>query len=359
MPSFFAKKLLNWQAKNPRPLPWDGGPRDPYHIWISEIIMQQTRIEQGAPYYLRFIARFPNVHSLASAPVDDVLHSWQGLGYYTRARNIHKASQYIVSGFKGVFPKTYEDLLSLPGIGPYSAAAIASFAYGLRYPVVDGNVKRVIARFSGITDPIDDTSVHEKIKTIAGELMKGVSPGPFNQAIMNFGAIICKPGAPLCEICPLSKHCFAIQHDMVAMLPVRSKKKTNIIRHFHFLVLRHNGKILLHRREEKDIWRGLYTPLMIESSSTRKPSLTAIKSLVSEVIGDTSFEIISSSSAVKQLLSHQTLVGRFHFIELTSKPGSLSDPNVWVTTKTMNDYGKPKMVVDNLSLELPVLPIPK
>ena len=249
MPSFFAKQLLNWQANNPRPLPWDGGPRDPYHIWISEIIMQQTRIEQGAPYYLRFIARFPTVQSLAAAPVDDVLHSWQGLGYYTRARNIHKAAQHIVSTYNGVFPKTYDDLLSLPGIGPYSAAAIASFAYGLRFPVVDGNVKRVIARFAGITESIDDNRVHEKIKMIAADFMKGVSPGAFNQAIMNFGAIICKPGVALCDICPLSKMCFAFHHEMVESLPVRSKKKSNTLRHFHFLVLHYNGKMLLQRRD--------------------------------------------------------------------------------------------------------------
>lgn len=346
MPSFFAKQLLTWQANNPRPLPWDGGPRDPYHIWISEIIMQQTRIEQGAPYYLRFIARFPSVQSLASAPVDDVLHSWQGLGYYTRARNIHKAAQHIINDFNGVFPDTYEGLLSLPGIGPYSAAAIASFAYGHRYPVVDGNVKRVIARFCGITESIDDTGVHEKIKTTTGDFMKGVNPGEFNQAIMNFGAIICKPGPALCNACPLSKKCFAFQHDMVESLPARSKKKTNRVRHFHFLVIRYKGKILLQRREEKDIWRGLYTPLIIESSSSRKPSLNSIRSLLENVFGDISFNVINSSSPVRQLLSHQSIIGRFHSIQLTSRPNKISDPDVWVTKKTISDFGKPKMVVE-------------
>ena len=346
MPSFFAKHLLSWQANNPRPLPWDGGPRDSYHIWISEIIMQQTRIEQGAPYYLRFIDRFPSVQALASAPVDDVLHSWQGLGYYTRARNIHKAAQSIVSELSGAFPDTYDGLLSLPGIGPYSAAAIASFAYGLRYPVVDGNVKRVIARFCGITESIDDTVVHEKIKTITGDYMKGVNPGDFNQAIMNFGAIICKPGAALCTVCPLSKKCFAFQHNMVESLPVRSKKKMNKIRYLHFLVIHHKGKILLQRREEKDIWRGLYTPLMIESGSSRKPSLSSMKQMISKLFVDLSFDVTSSSTPVRQLLSHQTIIGRFHSIELSSKPIKISDPYVWVTKKTINDYGKPKMVVE-------------
>jgi A/G-specific adenine glycosylase len=346
MPSFFAKHLLHWQTNNPRPLPWDGGPRNPYHIWISEIIMQQTRIEQGAPYYLRFIDRFPSVRALASVPVDDVLHSWQGLGYYTRARNIHKAAQRIVAEYNGAFPDTYDGLLSLPGIGPYSAAAIASFAYGLPYPVVDGNVKRVIARFCGITESIDDIVVHENIKSISGDFMKGVPPDEFNQAIMNFGAIICKPGAALCNACPLSKKCFAFQHDMVELLPVRSKKKTNTVRHFHFLVISFNGKLLLQRREEKDIWRGLYTPLIIESNSTRKPSLATIHSHVSKVIGDTSFEMTNSSSQVRQLLSHQTIIGRFHSVKLTTKPNKILDPYVWVTQKTINDFGKPKMVVE-------------
>lgn len=346
MPTFFAKHLLSWQANNPRPLPWDGGPRDPYHIWISEIIMQQTRIEQGAPYYLRFIARFPSVQSLAAAPIDDVLHSWQGLGYYTRARNIHKAAQQIVNEYHGLFPDTYDSLLSLPGVGPYSAAAIASFAYGLRYPVVDGNVKRVIARFCGITESIDDPTIHDKIKTTAGDLLKGVNPGDFNQAIMNFGAIICKPGVPLCNVCPLSKKCFAFQNDKIESLPVRSKKKSNKIRHLHFLVIRHKGKILLQRREEKDIWRGLYTPLMIESGSSRKPSLSSVKQLVSTLFGDLAFDVTTSSPPVRQLLSHQTIIGRFHLIELASKPNKISDPYVWVTKKTINDYGKPKMVVE-------------
>jgi len=352
MPSFFAKHLLIWQANNPRPLPWDGGPRDPYHIWISEIIMQQTRIEQGAPYYLRFIDRFPSVQSLASASLDDVLHSWQGLGYYTRARNIHKAAQHIVNEFNGVFPDTYEGLLGLPGIGPYSAAAIASFAYGHRYPVVDGNVKRVIARFSGITESIDDAVVHEKIKSIAGDFMKGVAPGEFNQAIMNFGAIICKPGLALCNVCPLTKKCFAFQHDMVESLPVRSKKKTNKIRHFHFLIIRYKGKILLQRREEKDIWRGLYIPLLIESGSSRKPSLATIKSLVTKILGESSLNVMASSATIQQLLSHQTIIGRFHTIELSAISKKISDPFVWVTSKTINDYGKPKMVVEIITKDL-------
>ncbi len=344
MPSVFAKHLLLWQANNPRPLPWDGGPRDPYHIWISEIIMQQTRIEQGAPYYLKFVNRFPTVKSLADAPLDEVLRYWQGLGYYTRARNVHKAAVFITQQLGGVFPDTYEGLLSLPGIGPYSAAAISSFAFGLSFPVVDGNVKRVIARFSGITSSIDDAPIHEEIRSITSTLMKGVSPGAFNQAIMNFGALVCKPVNPGCMTCPLSRKCYALQNGMVAALPTRSKKKSTALRYLHFVVITWRDKILLQRREGKDIWQGLYTPPMMERTSSRAPSVKQLKSFVESITGLGGIEHIQSSPAQQQLLSHQTIVGRFHFIQLLSPPPSLEDSFVWVTKKSIDDYARPKMI---------------
>lgn len=345
MPSFFANRLLHWQANNPRPLPWDGGPRDPYHIWISEIIMQQTRIEQGAPYYLKFVNRFPNVKSLADAPIDEVLRYWQGLGYYTRARNVHKAALYITQQLGGIFPESYEGLLALPGIGPYSAAAISSFAFGLPYPVVDGNVKRVIARFSGITLSIDETPVHEQIRSITSGLMKGASPGAFNQAIMNFGAIVCKPSNPLCNLCPLSRKCYALQNDMVPVLPVRSKKKKVVFRHFHFVVLTWRDKVLLQRRDTKDIWQGLYTPPLMERKAPRAPSLKQFESFVENTTGLSGLSLLHSSPALQQLLSHQTIVGRFHFMRLLSPPHALDDSFVWVTEKSIDNYARPKMIV--------------
>jgi A/G-specific adenine glycosylase len=346
MSSLFAKHILQWQHKNPRPLPWDGGPRDPYHIWISEIIMQQTRIEQGASHYLKFILRFPTLQSLASASQDEVLRYWQGLGYYTRARNLHKAARYIMDERHGKFPSTYEDLLHLPGVGPYSAAAIASFAYGLSFPVVDGNVKRVITRFAGITSSIDERSTHEQIQSLASVFMKGVSPGEFNQAIMNFGALVCKPGIPDCLSCPLSKKCFAFHHNLVKTLPVRTKKKTNSLRHFHFIVIQWRGKVFLERRVAKDIWNGLFTPPLIEKTSVRTPSMHLFNNLVSSAAGHQNFQFISSSEKIQQQLSHQTIVGRFHFLQLHSAPVKPTDSAVWVSKKTVHEYGRPKMIVD-------------
>ncbi len=345
MPSVFAKHILHWQANNPRQLPWDGGPRDPYHIWISEIIMQQTRIEQGAPYYLKFVNRFPTVKSLADAPLDDVLRYWQGLGYYTRARNVHKAAVFITQQLGGVFPDTYKGLLALPGIGPYSAAAISSFAFGLSYPVVDGNVKRVIARFSGITSSIDDASVHEQIRSITSGLMKGVSPGTFNQAIMNFGALVCKPVNPGCTTCPLSGKCFALQNGMVTELPARSKKKSVVLRHFHFVVILWRGKVLLQRRDTKDIWQGLYTPPLMERKTSRAPSIKQLASFAERITGLSGIALLHSSPAQQQLLSHQTIVGRFHFIRLLSAPHAVEDPFVWVTKKSIDNFARPKMIV--------------
>ena len=236
MAHFFTRILLRWHQDNPRLLPWSYEVPDPYRIWISEIIMQQTRIDQGTDYYLRFIHHFPTVQSLSAASLDEVMRMWQGLGYYTRARNLHKAARYVVGSLNGCIPDTYDGLLALPGIGPYSAAAISSFAFGRRRAVVDGNVKRAIARFAGIHDPVDDASTYDQIRDIATSFMKGVSPGAFNQATMNFGALVCKPKGALCDSCPLSLKCYAFQHNMVESLPVRSKKKMNTLRHFHFIV---------------------------------------------------------------------------------------------------------------------------
>jgi A/G-specific adenine glycosylase len=354
MPSFFAKQVLQWHATNPRPLPWDGGPRDPYHIWISEIIMQQTRIEQGAAYYLRFVNLFPSVRALADAHPDEVIRAWQGLGYYSRARNIHKAATHIVHELNGVFPTTYDGLLKLPGVGPYSAAAIASFAYALPYPVVDGNVKRVIARFAGITSSIDEAVTHKEIESVASSFMGKEPPGIFNQAIMNFGALVCKPANPDCTACPLSGKCFALRNDLVGQLPARTKKKSNTIRHFHFIVLHWRGKFLLERRSGKDIWQGLYAPPVMERNSERTPTGRLLNSFVTGLVGHTGFDKTHSSPALQQVLSHQTIVGRFHHIHLLAPPHKLSGEHVWVTGKTFQAYGKPKMVA-----EMNLKPTPK
>ncbi|MGB4848485.1 MAG: A/G-specific adenine glycosylase [Saprospiraceae bacterium] len=349
MANFFARTLLQWHRDHPRPLPWATSHPDPYHIWLSEIIMQQTRIQQGTDYYLRFVLQFPTIHSLASASSDQVMRLWQGLGYYTRARNLHKAALYIVENLGGHFPDTYEGLLALPGIGPYSAAAISSFAFGRRHVVVDGNVKRLIARFSGVRNTIDDASTHQQIHQTASGFMSGVSPAVFNQAIMNFGALVCKPKAPLCSSCPLATHCFAFQNNLVESLPVRTKKKKLHERFFHFVVFHYRGKILLQRREGKDIWHGLYIAPLLETKSIRIPSRVRLHSLAIKLVGHNDIELIESSSTVRQLLSHQSIYGRFIHFKLLSPPISSSEKVLWVTKKTMSHYGKPKMIAEMLN----------
>lgn len=310
--------------------------------------MQQTRIEQGASYYLRFIKRFSTIQKLASAEQDEVLRYWQGLGYYSRARNLHRAAQLVVKEYGGTFPSTHADLMKLPGVGEYTAAAIASFAYDLPHPVVDGNVKRVISRFTGFMSSIDDASSHQKIVALAGNEMKGSSPAVFNQAIMNFGALVCTPKNPICSTCVLSKKCYALKNNCVETLPVRTKKKTNTSRYFHFIVVVWKDKVLMQKRFEKDIWQGLYTPLLIETKSTRKPSAQKLLSAISGIVGNEHLQHTKSTTAKKQLLSHQTINGRFHFYALSQKPGKLPENFEWVSRAELDRLPKPKMIVEGL-----------
>jgi len=344
MLQFFTRNLIRWHNHNPRPLPWSDGSCDPYRIWLSEIIMQQTRIEQGTSYYLGFINKYPNVQGLASASIDDVLRMWEGLGYYTRARNMHKAAVYIARNLNGKFPDTYGSLLNLPGIGPYSAAAIASFAFNLPHVVVDGNVKRLVARFAGITNSVDDPKTHKEIHHIASDFMKGSSPALFNQAIMNFGALVCKP-LPLCEICPLSKRCYAINHNMVSALPVRRKKQPLRARYLHFLVLQHDDKILMCKREKKDIWNGLYSFPHVEKSSVRSPGSAQLFSAAVSLAGKNVLIEKGLPVVYTQTLSHQTITGRFHAYRVTKRPRLVQSDSVWIPVSSLDRYGKPRMIV--------------
>jgi A/G-specific adenine glycosylase len=308
--------------------------------------MQQTRIEQGAPYYLRFISKYPDVTSLAAAPIDDVLLSWEGLGYYTRARNLHKAAFFIVNHLDGKFPASYEGLLDLPGIGSYSAAAIASFAYGLPYPVVDGNVKRLIARYEGIASPVDTPAIHEEIRRIAAFHLKKESPAAFNQAIMNFGALVCKPRNPSCPLCPLQKKCFAFQHDRVNSLPVKAKTKSNRVRFFHFIVLHYRDSVLFERRDSNDIWKGLYTLPGLESGSSRKPALHLFLNKIKPILGHNPVKLVRSTGLFSQPLSHQTIQARFHHFSITEKPARALRQQKWIKRKTADHLAKPKIILD-------------
>ena len=252
----FSDSLLEWYEFNKRDLPWRET-FDVYKIWISEIILQQTKVIQGIPYYLKFINHFPTIHKLSLAKEDEVLKVWEGLGYYSRARNMHYTAKYLVDNFDGNFPRDYKELLALKGIGPYTAAAISSIAFKLPYAVVDGNVIRVLSRFHGISIPYDTHKGKRIFQQLAQELLNLEKPDVYNQAIMDFGATQCKPKLADCNFCALNDSCFAFKNNIVDSLPVRSKKKKIKNRYIHFLIIQNENDVYIKKRE-KGIWKGLY-----------------------------------------------------------------------------------------------------
>lgn len=262
----FTTKILQWYGSNQRPLPWRNT-TDPYKIWLSEIILQQTRVAQGTAYYQRFVSTFPTINDLAASSEEQVLKLWQGLGYYSRARNLHKAAQSVVKNFDGVFPKTYKDLLSLPGVGPYTAAAVSSICYGEEQAVVDGNVYRVLSRYFGIEKPINATEGQKYFSALAQNLIRGIDPGTYNQALMEFGALQCKPQSPACHSCPFSDSCWALQHQKTDVLPVKLAKKHVKNRFFNYIVpMVGTDQTAFVQRTQKDIWQKLYEFPLIETS---------------------------------------------------------------------------------------------
>lgn len=319
--SFFSKKLILWYLEHKRELPWRLT-NEPYCIWLSEIILQQTRVAQGLPYYNTFLSVFPTIKELANAPEEEVLKLWQGLGYYSRARNLHATAKYISGELNGVFPSTYKDLLKLKGVGDYTASAIASICFQEPAAVVDGNVYRVLARFFGISTPINSTAGIKEFKNLAQELMPSQGFGTYNQAIMEFGARQCKPQNPDCDSCIFKNNCVSLQKNQISILPVKLKKITVKKRYFNYLVLlSEEQKTLLQQRTGKGIWRQLYEFPLIETTNE-----IGIQEL--EVLED--FKIISkkysfssvvlySDNSIIHKLSHQHLYTRFWIIE-TSKP---------------------------------------
>ena len=260
----FANQLVNWYNSNKRPLPWRET-KDPYKIWLSEIILQQTRVSQGLPYYLKFMTEFPTIHDLAKANEQKVLSLWQGLGYYSRARNLHQCAIYISDKLGGKFPSSYLELLKLPGIGPYTAAAIASIAFGEAVPVVDGNVYRVLSRLFGIEADIGQSKNREIFYEHALQLIQNQDPDTFNQAMMEFGAMHCMPRNPLCEECFVSSECYANLHGKQESFPIKSKKIKVRKRYFNYIVFFFEDGLLMRERSEGDIWQGLNDFYCIES----------------------------------------------------------------------------------------------
>lgn len=333
--------LLDWYAREGRDLPWRRT-RDPYRIWLSEVILQQTRVAQGTEYYLRFTERFPDVASLAAAPEDEVLKLWQGLGYYSRARNLHAAARQVVERFGGRFPVALEEVRSLRGVGDYTAAAICSAAYDAPCAVVDGNVYRVLARLFDLDAPIDSTAGKRAFAELAQLQLDTAHPGRYNQAIMDFGALRCIPSSPRCEACPLAGRCLALAAGTVAARPVKQSKTKVRDRWFNYLHISSGDRTLLRRRERRDIWQGLYEfPLIETEGPAELPELVRLPQF-RELLGDAPWHLVRSIPLPKHQLSHQTLHAVVHRIEtlsLTPAAAAMAVPTV-----ALGDYAVPRLI---------------
>ncbi len=339
----FARLLLKWnKEKNDRQMPWKGE-KDPYKIWLSEIILQQTRVEQGLGYYNKFVRAFPNVRQLAKAKDETIFKLWEGLGYYSRCRNLIATARYIAKECKGRFPDTYETILALKGVGPYTAAAISSFAYNLPFAVVDGNVFRVLARVFGINRPTDSATGKKFFSELAADLLDKKQPGLYNQAIMDFGAMICKPAAPLCHQCIFQKKCIAFQNKKVGELPVKEKKITIKKRWFYYLVLEYKNEVAIRRRTEKDIWQDLYEFPLVESAGELEINKVIQQAEKLQWISLKQATIVSVSAVFRQKLSHQHISGQFIKIRLTRNPGT-NNNWVWVSRIKKEMYPFPQFI---------------
>lgn len=366
----FANTIISWFRENGRALPWRET-RDPYAIWLSEIILQQTRIAQGWEYWERFMAQYPTVEDLAAAHEDEVLKLWQGLGYYSRARNLHTAAKQIVA--LGHFPDTLEGIKQLKGVGDYTAAAIGSFAFDIPAAVVDGNVYRVLARYFGIDTPINSTQGKKEFAALAQSLLPSSKASDslsslslvaaYNQAMMDFGAIQCTPQSPKCLLCPLAETCEAMRTNRVAELPVKQKTMKVKTRHLSYIYIRCKGETAIHRRGEGDIWQGLWEPFnasdiaeacaspssaQVSLSSTKfSTSLTKLSSFQKELAADLHLSNVDAlqllAQDVKHVLTHRILFADFYLLETEARP-QLPDDYIWIKEEEIEDYGIPRLI---------------
>ena len=320
----FSSVILQWFRENGRQLPWRET-RDPYAIWLSEIILQQTRIEQGLPYWERFMRRWPTVETLAQASEDEVLREWQGLGYYSRARNLHTAAKQVVA--RGGFPSTIEVLRSLKGVGDYTAAAIGSFAFDLPVAAVDGNVYRVLARHFGISTPINSTEGKKEFQALANNLIPENSrdSGAYNQAMMDFGATQCTPSSPNCVQCPLAETCVALRECRIGELPVKERTLKIRERHLTYIYIRYKSETALHRRPAGDIWQGLYEPLVMEDGEWKMENSQLLR------------------KNQKHVLTHRIIYADFYLWEPEERP-PLPDGYFWIQEKDLDQYGVPRLI---------------
>ena len=318
----FGRILIEWYQNNRRDLPWRRT-KNPYLIWISEIILQQTRVAQGYDYYQRFVKRFPDVFSLADADEDEVMKYWQGLGYYSRARNSHAAARSMAEA--GGFPKTYKEVLALKGVGGYTAAAICSFAYGMPYAVVDGNVYRVLSRWLGIETPIDSTEGKRIFAEVAAELLDKAQPGLYNQAIMDFGALQCTPVSPNCMFCPFIDTCVARQKGLVDTLPVKQHKAKVTNRYFNYIYVRMGAHTLINKRTGNDIWKNLYElPLIETESEVPEEKFYALPQWQEMLAEGEVPSVRKEKKGVKHVLSHRVIYANFYEVILPENAASFA-----------------------------------
>ena len=322
--SAFTVALLRWFAQYGRELPWRGI-SDPYGIWVSEVILQQTRIEQGRDYWLRFMEQFPTVEALAAASEDEVLRLWQGLGYYSRARNMHAAARQIVE--QGGFPRSIEGLRALKGVGDYTAAAVGSMAFNLPAAAVDGNVYRVLSRHYGIDVPINTTRGEHTFEALAQELLPEDKASAFNEAMMDFGATWCTPKSPRCIVCPVAETCVALRTGRVNELPVKEKKLKVQERRLTYVYIRHEGQTALHRRPAGDIWQGLWEPLLVEN----------------EPLPELGCQLTLLAHNVKHVLTHRVLLAVFYLAEPEVRP-ELPTDYIWIDEQDLGNYALPRLI---------------
>jgi A/G-specific adenine glycosylase len=322
----FTQLLMHWHFNdNHRQMPWKGE-QDPYKVWLSEVILQQTRVEQGWAYFERFVKQYSTITQLAAADDNDVFKLWEGLGYYNRCKNLLATARLITNTYGGVFPSDYQTILSLKGVGAYTAAAIASFCFNLPYPVIDGNVLRVLARTHAIETPVDSKEAIPIFNSLAGKLLYTQNPGAYNQAIMDFGATVCKPALPLCNTCQLQTICGAWHSGKVNSLPVKQKNLLRKTRWFTYVVLNCAGKTLVFKRTGKDIWQNLFEYYLVETPDNPKWTTALVEEWLNSQLGITNSRNCSIFSAGRQQLTHQEIKGYFIYVDIDEIPPVLNQP---------------------------------
>ncbi len=341
---FIHDTLINWFAENRRDLPWRHNPT-PYQVWLSEIILQQTRVNQGWDYYLRFVEKWPTVNDLANATEEEVLKMWQGLGYYSRARNLHQCAKQIVEQHGGQFPADFEKLKQLKGIGDYTAAAIASIAFDLPHAVVDGNVYRVLSRLFDIDTPININEGQTVFAKIADDLLNREQPGLHNQAMMEFGALQCTPKNPNCLLCPLQAQCLAFANQTVMQRPVKLQKLKVTTRYFNYLVFRIEGNVYLHKRSGNDIWKNLYDFPCIESENPMTVEEVIASEKFQQLIENKSFTITKTSPTFTHKLTHRTIIAQFIEIKLEEKLLRIETNDLFLARETdLGNFPIPRLI---------------